>query len=138
MSGSVAAEERRRLLTLLRGNAVLWECLDLVYGSRGSAGSAPLVPPASFGYAIEPYTSTEAAIRTWPTTATAVGVRMTRGVPFVFAPFGLQDLFGLVVRANRVQITRAIYERKVARWTRCWPSLTVLPWAQAIGESTET
>ena len=97
---------------LLRGNAVLWECLERV--------------------------ATLAAIRTWPTTATAVGVRMTRGVPFVFAPFGLQDLFGLVVRANRAQITRAIYERKVARWIRCWPSLTVLPWAEAIGESTET
>ena len=112
MSGSVAAEERRRLLTLLRGNAVLWEYLERV--------------------------ATLAAIWTWPTTATAVGVRMTRGVPVVFAPFGLQDLFGLVVRANRVQITRAIYERKVARWTRCWPNLTVLPWAEAIGESTET
>ena len=133
MNRSVAAADRDRLLALLRGNAVLWECLE-----RVAALDLHLWYRQRFGYAIEPYTSTEAAIRTWPTTATAVGVRMTRGVPFVFAPFGLQDLFGLVVRANRVQITRAIYERKVARWTRCWPSLTVLPWAEAIGESTET
>ena len=51
----------------------------------------------------------------------------------MFAPFGLADLFGLVVRANRVQITPAIYQAKVARWRRCWPDLTVLPWADGIG-----
>jgi hypothetical protein len=31
------------------------------------------------------------------------------------APFGLDDLFGLVVRPNKRQITRAIYEAKVER-----------------------
>ena len=31
-----------------------------------------------FGYGIEPYRSTEAAIRTWPTTATAVGAGFGR------------------------------------------------------------
>ena len=86
-----------------------------------------------FGYDIAPYGSTEAAIRTWPTTATAIGVRLTRGDPTVFAPFGLADLFALVVRANRVQITPAIYERKVARWSGCWPHLTVLPWDEGTG-----
>ena len=30
--------------------------------------------------------------------------------------FGLDDLFGLVVRPNKRQITRSIYEAKVARW----------------------
>ena len=55
------------------------------------------------------------------------------GCPVVFAPFGLADLFALVVRANRVQITPAIYQGKVARWRRCWPDLTVLPWDDGIG-----
>ena len=87
-----------------------------------------------FGYGIEPYTSTEDAIRTWPTTATAVGVRLAHGVPVVFAPFGLDDLLGRIVRPNRVQITEEIYRRKVVRWIRHWPNLTVLPWAAGIGE----
>lgn len=30
-----------------------------------------------FGYSIEPYTSIESAINTWPTTATAIGVRVS-------------------------------------------------------------
>ena len=87
-----------------------------------------------FGYDIVPYTSTEDAIASWPTTATAIGVRLERGRPRVFAPFGLDDLLGLVVRPNRVQITPEIYRRKVARWERHWPHLTVLPWAAGRGE----
>ena len=94
---------------------------DVVTGAQEAVGGLPV------------HGSTEAAIRTWPTTATAVGVRLTRVGPVVFAPFGLADLFGLVVRANRVQITREIYEGKVARWRRCWPDLTVLPWDDGIG-----
>ena len=87
-----------------------------------------------FGYDIVPYTSTEDAITSWPTTATAIGVRLERGRPRVFAPFGLDDLLGLVVRANRVQITPEIYRRKVVRWRRDWRHLTVLPWAAGRGE----
>ena len=87
-----------------------------------------------FGYDIEPYTSTEDAIATWPTTATAIGVRLSHGRPQFFAPYGLDDLLSLVVRANRVQITPEIYRSKVARWTRHWPNLTVLPWDAGRGE----
>jgi uncharacterized protein len=81
-----------------------------------------------FGYAIKPYLSSADAIATFPTTATAVGVRRIRGELECCAPFGLDDLFGLVVRPNKTQITRAIYEAKVERWRSIWPSLTILPW----------
>ena len=105
-----------RLVSHLRDNPVLWECLERLSG---------------LGL---PYTSSEDAIGTWPTTATAVGVRLAQGRPVVFAPYGLDDLLGLVVRANRVQITPEIYRRKVSRWTRHWPNLTVLPWAAGRGK----
>lgn len=82
-----------------------------------------------FGYGIEPYQSSEQAINTWPTTATAIGLRLTRtDGPIVYAPYGLNDLFGLVVRANKVQITRKIYEDKVRKWLAKWPELEVIPW----------
>ncbi len=81
-----------------------------------------------FGYAIKPYLSSADAIATFPTTATAVGVRRIRGELECCAPFGLDDLFGLVVRPNKRQITRAIYEAKVDRWRSIWPRLTFLPW----------
>jgi hypothetical protein len=48
--------------------------------------------PNRFGYIIRPYQSVEEAIATWPTTATAVGVRLTDHELEVHAPFGLEDL----------------------------------------------
>jgi uncharacterized protein len=82
-----------------------------------------------FGYPIKPYTSLEEAINTWPTTATAIGLRrMFSGKWIVYAPFGLNDLFGLIVRANKAQITKDIFDRKVQRWTENWPRLRVIPW----------
>lgn len=81
-----------------------------------------------FGSDIPPYPSLEAAIATWPTTATAVGVRLEGEELKVIAPFGLDDLFGRIVRPNRVQITEAIYRSKWEKWQRRWEGLTVMPW----------
>lgn len=82
-----------------------------------------------FGYPITPYASLEAAINSWPTTATAIGMRKnSRGDWAVYAPFGLNDLFGLIVRANKTQIKEEIYDKKVQRWTQQWPGLNVIPW----------
>ena len=82
-----------------------------------------------FGYAIEPYRSLESALNTWPTTATSIGVRNEKNNEFkVYAPFGLNDLFGKIVRANKAQITKQIYENKVSSWLKKWPDLTIIPW----------
>ncbi|HSL70599.1 MAG TPA: nucleotidyltransferase family protein [Longimicrobiales bacterium] len=86
-----------------------------------------------FGYSIRPYASCEDAIATWPTTATAIGVRCTGDTVTVEAPFGLHDLFELVVRPNRVQITPAIFAAKVERWITRWPSLKIEPWENGVG-----
>jgi hypothetical protein len=85
-----------------------------------------------FGYAIEPYRSSADAIATFPTTATAVGVRWIHDEFECCAPFGLADLFGLVVRPNKRQITGAIYDAKAERWRLIWPSLTILPWDETV------
>jgi hypothetical protein len=82
-----------------------------------------------FGVPLAPYGSVEDAIATWPTTATAVGVRPAPGGGLtVCAPFGLDDLFDLVVRPNRVQVPPAVYRAKAERWQATWPRLTVLDW----------
>ncbi|MEW6185219.1 MAG: nucleotidyltransferase family protein [Thermodesulfobacteriota bacterium] len=82
-----------------------------------------------FGYSIQPYQSVEEAINTWPTTATAVAVRYDdRRLFSVYAPYGLDDLFGLIVRPNKVQIIEEIYLAKVNRWKACWPALRIIPW----------
>jgi uncharacterized protein len=82
-----------------------------------------------FGYPIAAYRSTEDAINSWPTTATSVGVRLEDGFQ-VYAPFGLNDLFGGVVRPNKAQITEKIYLDKAERWKRHWPGLKIIPWSQ--------
>jgi uncharacterized protein len=81
-----------------------------------------------FGYPIEAYKSAEGAIDSWPTTATATAVRRNDSNRVVYAPFGLDDLFSMTVRANKRQITKEIYEAKVNRWLRHWPCLKIVPW----------
>ncbi|MDP4549576.1 nucleotidyltransferase family protein [Alkalihalobacillus macyae] len=82
-----------------------------------------------FGKDINPYQSLEDAINSWPTTATALGVRREDDGEFkVYAPYGLNDLFSMTVRANKQLITRDIYEAKATKWLNLWPKLTVIPW----------
>ena len=81
-----------------------------------------------FGYDIKPYESLEDAINSWPTTATSIGIRLENNKLKVYAPFGLNDLFGMIIRPNKTQITKEIYMRKVEKWRAKWPALTVIPW----------
>ena len=83
-----------------------------------------------FGRAIPPYRSSEEAIATFPTTATAIGVRPTDDRLEITAPFGLTDLMGLVVRPNKAQVTQAVYDAKIARWRSLWPGLDIRPWGE--------
>jgi uncharacterized protein len=80
------------------------------------------------GFNIKPYTSLEDAINTWPTTATTIGVRLENNQFKVYAPFGLNDMFGKIVKPNKVQITKQVYENKVEKWIKQWPDLKVIPW----------
>jgi hypothetical protein len=83
-----------------------------------------------FGYPVPPLSSTREAVATWPETATAVAVRLTRLDEIeVFAPLGLEDLFGLVVRRNPARVTPELYLRRVAekRYTERWPKVRIVP-----------
>ncbi|MGC5235349.1 nucleotidyltransferase family protein [Streptomyces albogriseolus] len=85
-----------------------------------------------FGVPCAPYTSTEAAIDSFAATTCCLGVRLEPdGRWRVYAPYGLSDVFGLVVRPNPVLAPRAVYEAKTERWRRQWPELTVLEWPVA-------
>jgi uncharacterized protein len=84
--------------------------------------------PERFGYKISPYLSIEQAIDTWPTTSTAVALRPHGSDHIVYAPFGLDDLFSLKIKPNKVQITQEIYEAKCQKWGKYWPKLTFELW----------
>ncbi len=80
------------------------------------------------GKEIRPYTSTEDAINTWPTTSSSVGVRYEGGAFVVYAPYGLNDMFSMIMRPNKTLITYKVYQEKAARYKSCWPKLEIVPW----------
>lgn len=83
-----------------------------------------------FGYPVEPLASTADAVATFPETAACVGVRLLAdGGLHVVAPYGLEDLLGLVHRHNPRRASVEIYERRLAskRILERWPRVTVVP-----------
>jgi uncharacterized protein len=84
-----------------------------------------------FGIAIAPFVETEDAISNFLAPCCAVGMRTWRSDVEVCAPFGLDDLFDLVVRPNpKAAGPRSAYVAKTERWTSRWPKLTIFPWPE--------
>jgi uncharacterized protein len=82
-----------------------------------------------FGVPCPPHACTEAAIDTYEATNACLGVRLEpAGRWRIYAPYGLSDVFNLVVRANPVLAPRHVYQAKTRRWRQQWPELTILPW----------
>ena len=83
---------------------------------------------AHFGHAVDPLGSLEEAIASWPEYATAVGVCLLPDGSFrVIAPYGLGDLFGMVVRRNPARVDVATYRQRVEqkRYNARWPHVRV-------------
>lgn len=79
---------------------------------------------------IPPYVSLDAALETWPETATAVGVRLDRGGGIeIVAPFGLGDLFQLKVCPSPMLLAPAAFRTRLQNknWLSRWPRLRVVP-----------
>lgn len=82
-----------------------------------------------FGKTIQPLISTEAAIATWPETATCVAVRYeVDDSLYIVAPFGLQDLFTMILRRNPAQVTLAQYRHRYQekRIAEKWPLVKII------------
>lgn len=113
--------------TFIQGGKKLFSNVPIEVEIRNEA-RVHLWYEAKHGIPLRAYTSTEDAINTWPTTATAIGIRNHAGKFEVYAPYGLHDLLNMIVRPNKALISQAIYESKVARWQSIWPKLTIIPW----------
>ena len=81
-----------------------------------------------FGYSIEPNKSVEDAISKWGSTVTCIGVRLKNNELTIFAPYGLNDLFSLIIRTNKENFIKKGYEEKTRKWKQNWPKLTIIPW----------
>ena len=77
-----------------------------------------------------PYLSASDAMRYWPETATAIGLRLdAQGNIEVSAPLGLNDLFQLIVRPTERFLAgkQAVYADRIRakQWQVTWPKLSI-------------
>jgi uncharacterized protein len=83
-----------------------------------------------FGYPVQPLRSIEEAVASWPEYVTCVGLTLTADDRIeVIAPYGLDDLFDIVVRHNPVRSSVETYRQRIEqkRYAERWPMVTVLP-----------
>ncbi len=82
-----------------------------------------------FGHAVEPLTSLEEAVASWPEYATSVGLRLEADDAIsVIAPLGLEDLFACVVRRNPSRVSVDTYRQRIEqkRYALRWPKVRVV------------
>ena len=82
-----------------------------------------------FGHPVQPLRSLVEAVASWPEYATCVGVALSnRGRTEIIAPWGLEDLFGLVVRRNPARVSLETYRQRTEqkRYAQRWPRVRVL------------
>lgn len=90
----------------------------------------PLWYPQKFGRPYPPVHNATEGLDRFLAPCCAVGIRRVNGRVEIAAPFGLEDLFGMVIRPNpRTTGPQSQYEAKSARWKSMWPEVTVMPWA---------
>lgn len=75
-----------------------------------------------------PYKSTQEGIASWLTKVTCIGVTTQDGNFNIYAPYGLDDLFNLIVKPNKVMGNKQAYDEKTNRWRKVWPNLTIIDW----------
>lgn len=82
-----------------------------------------------FGKVVPPLTSSAAAIATWPETATCTAVRLRPDDSLhIVAPFGLEDLFQMLLRRNPARVTQAQFQQRLRdkQIRQKWPQVRVI------------
>ncbi|HZG87833.1 nucleotidyltransferase family protein [Paenibacillus sp.] len=77
----------------------------------------------------EPYLSLDDAMKRWPETDTAVGIKLTdQGRIEVIAPHGLEDLFELKLRQSKYCDDRSIFMKRIydKKWLDRWKQLKIV------------
>jgi len=118
---SKASDEKYELLLTEKMPEIPWEVTN-------QAG-VHLWYHLKFGYAVEPLKDIVDAISTWPETCTTVGVTMTQsGDLKVYAPYGLDDLFHLVIRRNPKRVDLKTYHKRIQQkqYHEKWKSVHVI------------
>ncbi|MGN6795095.1 MAG: nucleotidyltransferase family protein [Streptosporangiaceae bacterium] len=115
-------DERVTALLSARCPGVPWEARNQAAVHTWYAGKFGGDPP-------EPLTSIEDAVGTWPETATAVVVRLSRDDALeICAPLGVTDLMSGIWRRNprRVSFAESLARLERHRPAERWPGVTVI------------
>lgn len=82
-----------------------------------------------FGIPYTPLSCADEAITRYASKTHAVGVRLCAdGGLDVYAPFGLEDIFAMIMRPNYALPNKPTHDRKAARAKAIWPQLRVIDW----------
>jgi uncharacterized protein len=82
-----------------------------------------------FGVPYPQLSSADQALQRYASVVHAIGVRLEADDSLdLAAPFGLDDLFAMVIRPNRALDNAVSHARKSARAKAIWPEVVVLPW----------
>ena len=82
-----------------------------------------------FGKTVPPFTSTAEAIATWPETATCTAVHLLPDNSLqIVAPFGLDDLFQMILRRNPARVSQAQFQQRLRdkRIRQKWPQVRII------------
>lgn len=85
---------------------------------------------ATFGHAVSPLESLQDSVASWPEFATSVGITLREDDSIdVIAPYGLDDLFAMVVRRNPARVSVDTYRKRVGQkqYQKRWPQVIVIP-----------
>lgn len=111
-----------------RYESVLNDLIPIAWEVKNQA-SVHLWYETKFGVKGEPFESIEEAIATWPETCTAVAIRLRDDDELeVIAPFGLDDLFDMVLQRNPARVTHEQFLARLRekRITELWPKVRVV------------
>ncbi len=81
-----------------------------------------------FGHPVQPLTSLQEAVATWPEYATSVGVTLDdKSRIEIIAPWGLEDLFGIKIRRNPTRVSPQTYLQRTEQkqYSQRWPKVEV-------------
>lgn len=80
-----------------------------------------------FGYEIPPFISTEDSMQKWGSPVSAIGIRKENGKYKIYAPFGVNDIFNMIVRPNKSSYYISdLFNRKAYKWKEKWPKLEIM------------
>jgi hypothetical protein len=81
-----------------------------------------------FGCSILAYVRVEQGIESW-LPAFAIGFTLdSYGNVTIYAPYGLEDAFSMLVKPNKRAMTESNYNNMTAGYKARWPKVKVLPW----------